>query len=169
MAATRTTQRKRGATRRRTTKMAVVEEVAETEETEVSQPTQDMHFFRPIHFEINADDVDRAVNFYQDVFGWDIKKYDDPSGEMIYYLVNTGSGTEYGVNGAIMPRIDFHASTINTISVPDRDEYVEKVVNAGGKLISKSEIPNVGSFAYVMDSEGNILGILTPVENMMEM
>src|SRR5271157_1712305 len=157
MAATRTTQRRRGATRRRTTKKAVSEEVEEVDATEVSPATPEMHYFRPIHFEINADNVDRAVEFYRDVFGWEINKYDSPDATMIYFMVKTGADTEYGVNGAIMPRIDFHATTINTISVPDRDEYVDKVVNAGGKLVRKDDIPHVGLFAYVMDTEGNLL------------
>ena len=30
---------------------------------------------RIVHFEINADDPQRAVAFYQNVFGWEIKKW----------------------------------------------------------------------------------------------
>ncbi|MGI5916342.1 MAG: VOC family protein [Anaerolineae bacterium] len=33
---------------------------------------------RVIHFELNADDPERAARFYQDVFGWTIEKWDGP-------------------------------------------------------------------------------------------
>ena len=31
-----------------------------------------------VHFEIPADDVERAQKFYTEAFGWDIKKFDMP-------------------------------------------------------------------------------------------
>ena len=31
---------------------------------------------RVVHFEISADDPERAVKFYQKVFSWEIKKWD---------------------------------------------------------------------------------------------
>ena len=30
------------------------------------------------HFEMPADDVDRAQKFYKDVFGWDMQKWSNP-------------------------------------------------------------------------------------------
>ena len=33
---------------------------------------------RVIHFEINADDPERAVEFYRGVFGWDITNMGGP-------------------------------------------------------------------------------------------
>ncbi len=33
---------------------------------------------RVVHFEINADDPERAAKFYQNVFGWKIKKWEGP-------------------------------------------------------------------------------------------
>lgn len=31
---------------------------------------------RVVHFEISADDPTRAVNFYTNAFGWEIKKWE---------------------------------------------------------------------------------------------
>ncbi len=42
---------------------------------------------RPIHFEIPADDPDRAIAFYRDVFGWKFQKWEGP---MPYWLITTG-------------------------------------------------------------------------------
>ncbi len=39
-----------------------------------------------MHFEINADNLDRAIKLYRDVFKWDIK----PVEWMKYWLANTG-------------------------------------------------------------------------------
>ena len=39
-----------------------------------------------IHFEVDADDVDRAKGFYENVFGWTIRPWGPPN----YYLIDTG-------------------------------------------------------------------------------
>lgn len=50
-------------------------------------------------FEIPADDPGRAAKFYDDVFGWKVKKWDGPAD---YWLVTTGEDEEPGINGAII-------------------------------------------------------------------
>jgi predicted enzyme related to lactoylglutathione lyase len=112
-----------------------------------------------IHFEINADDPERAVEFYKKVFGWKIDKWEGP---VDYWLVATGDEKEPGIDGAIMERMR-KATTVNTISVPSIDEFVKKVKKNGGKQVSeKSVIPKTGYFAYCQDTEGNLFGILQP-------
>lgn len=32
-----------------------------------------------VHFELPADDVERAQKFYKDIFGWDFHKWDMPA------------------------------------------------------------------------------------------
>lgn len=114
---------------------------------------------RVIHFEINADDPRRAVEFYEKVSGWKINKWEGPAE---YWLVRTGDEKQPGINGAIMERMD-KARTVNTIDVPSVDEYVKKVVKAGGKQVSKKNaIKGIGYFAYCADTEGNIFGIMQP-------
>jgi predicted enzyme related to lactoylglutathione lyase len=48
-----------------------------------------------VHFEIPADDVQRAKRFYQKAFGW---KISDPW-KMDYYFVETKKKGEEGING----------------------------------------------------------------------
>jgi predicted enzyme related to lactoylglutathione lyase len=113
---------------------------------------------RVIHFEISADNPDRAVKFYQDVFEWEIIKWDGP---VDYWLTTTGDENQPGINGAIKNRVDPKQATINTIDVPSVDDFIEKILNAGGKVIMpKMEIPGVGFHAYCQDTEGNIFGIM---------
>ena len=40
---------------------------------------------RVVHFEIHADDPERAVAFYTGVFGWTVNRY----GDMPYWLLTT--------------------------------------------------------------------------------
>jgi len=59
---------------------------------------------RPIHFEIPADRPERAVAFYEHLFGWQFQKWDGP---MPYWLVRTGDGpasTEDSFRGPIRGR-----------------------------------------------------------------
>jgi predicted enzyme related to lactoylglutathione lyase len=117
---------------------------------------------RVVHFEIPADNTSRAVQFYKSVFGWDIQKTQMP---MEYYLATTGKEGTMGINGAIMEKKGATAKTIvNTIDVPNVDEFVKKITNAGGTQVTKKDtIPGVGDFCYCMDTEGNLFGILQPV------
>jgi len=56
---------------------------------------------RVVHFEFYVDDPERAVKFYQEVFGWKITKWEGP---VDYWLVTTGEEGEPGIDGAIARR-----------------------------------------------------------------
>ena len=111
---------------------------------------------RVSHFEINADEPERAARFYKDLFGWEITKWEGP---VEYWLIVTGPDTEPGINGGLMKRMP-GASTINTIVVDSVDNYLKKVKAAGGKTVMpKQTIPGIGYQAYVTDTEGNVFGL----------
>lgn len=47
-----------------------------------------------------------------------------------------------------------------TIDVPGIDAALEKIERLGGsKLVGRTEIPDMGYYAYFTDSEGNVLGL----------
>ena len=111
---------------------------------------------RPIHFELPADDPDRAAKFYSETFGWKIKKWDGP---MEYWMVSTGEGP--GIDGGMMRRPHPGASTVNTIGVASLDDTVDKVVASGGKVVvPRMAVPGVGYLAYCNDPEGNMFGLM---------
>ena len=112
---------------------------------------------RVIHFEITAHEPERAVKFYEDVFGWKTQRWDGPQ---TYWLMTTGPDGTPGINGGIMRKMEGTPGTMNTIGVPSVDEFVKKVVEQGGKVaLPKMAIPGVGYQAYCLDTEGNIFGI----------
>ena len=118
---------------------------------------------RVVHFEIHADDPQRAANFYQNVFGWQINKWEGPED---YWLVTTGANTEPGINGAILQRRgpingDAVIAYVCTIDVPDIDEAMAKATSQGATVaLPKMPVPSVGWLAYYKDSEGNIFGMM---------
>lgn len=111
---------------------------------------------RVVHFEIPADDPERANEFYSGVFGWDVKRF----GEQDYWLANTGDPNTPGINGAIMKRKHPAQPVVSSISVPSVDEYAKKVERAGGQIVvPKFVVPGVGHLAFFKDTEGNIFGL----------
>jgi predicted enzyme related to lactoylglutathione lyase len=120
---------------------------------------------RVAHFEIHADNPDRAIAFYTGLFGWEFKKWDGP---MPYWLITTGPDSEPGINGGLMKRMgpppaDGQAvnAYVCTTMVPDLDASFQKAIAAGGTVaLPKMPVPGVGWLAYVKDTEGNILGLM---------
>ncbi len=118
---------------------------------------------RVIHFEISADDPERAAGFYEEVFGWKTQKWDGPQS---YWLLTTGDEGQPGINGGLMKRAENplpSSSATNTIDVPSVDEYAQSVEAHGGKvMMPKFAIPGIGYLAYCADTEGNVFGIMQP-------
>lgn len=112
---------------------------------------------RVVHFEISANDPEKVVAFYQNVFGWKINKWEGPEE---YWLVETGEGEEPGIDGGIFRPNEVFSGTVNTIDVPDIDAYIERIVQNGGEIaVEKHVIPGVGYNAYAKDVEGTLFGV----------
>ena len=112
---------------------------------------------RVVHFELPADDPERAVTFYKNVFNWEINKWEGP---IDYWLVMTGKEGEPGIDGAIGRRSEM-MGYVNTVDVPDVDEFTSKVVASGGEVVMpKNAVPGVGWLVYCKDTEGNIFGMM---------
>lgn len=121
---------------------------------------------RVVHFEIHADEVERAVRFYRDVFSWKI----DPWGGEDYRLITTGKAPELGINGGLLKRRGPRppeGHPVNaypcTIEVRDVDAFAKKVEEAGGKIVvPKIAVAGVGWLTYANDTEGNMFGMMQP-------
>ena len=120
---------------------------------------------RPVHFDITADDPERAVAFYEKAFGWKIDRWEG-GGPMDYWLVTTGE-SEPGINGGISRRDEGAApATTNTIAVDNLDDAMAAVKDAGGEVIQdRMPIPGVGWFSAFTDTEGNRFGLMQPDES----
>ena len=115
---------------------------------------------RPIHFEIPADNPDRAIAFYQSTFGWQFQKWESPQP---YWLIVTGEKDTPGIDGGMMPRRAPGESTVNTLQVSSLDAAIAAVTKHGGKItVPKMPIGGVGWLAYCTDTEGNAFGLMQP-------
>jgi len=120
---------------------------------------------RVVHFEIHADDPERAGRFYTGVFGWTVNRF----GDQEYWLLSTGTD-QPGIDGAILPRQGNRPAVgapivgmVNTVQVDDLDASLSKAFELGGALaLDKMAIPGVGTVAYVLDTESNVVGMLQP-------
>jgi predicted enzyme related to lactoylglutathione lyase len=118
-----------------------------------------------VHFEIPADDPERATKFYRELFGWDIKKHDAPGGPE-YWLISTvptdsqGRPARPGVNGGLMRRQHPAHPPVNYVGVESVDEYVRKAKRLGAEeYMPKTAVKGMGWFAYLRDPEGNVFAI----------
>ena len=114
------------------------------------------------HFEIPADDVERASKFYTGVFEWKMQKLanpEDPSKDYWFFDTKDEKGNK-GIGGGLMKRQAPEHSVTNYITVPSVDDYTSKIEKAGGKVIMpKTEIPEMGFILVFLDTENNMFGL----------
>lgn len=119
------------------------------------------------HFEIPADDIGRARKFYEGIFGWKTSEFPMESG--LYVGLHTGPTDEKNmvqepgfINGGMFERQAQFPVTGPTIAVTvdDLDATLEKVKAAGGTvLMEKKKIMGMGFYAYIKDTEDNVIGV----------
>lgn len=117
---------------------------------------------RVVHFEIPFDDGERARNFYKEVFGWQVTELPD----MGYTLVTSGPSGDAGptepgfINGGMMQREEPFTSPNIVIDVPNIDEALQAVNEAGGSTINERQsVGDMGYAAAFKDPEGNVVGL----------
>lgn len=130
-----------------------------------------------VHFELPVDDRQRAADFYKNAFGWDAHMLGEEFGG--YTTVMTTETDEQtqrpttpgAINGGFYNRKDVGegAAPSIVIAVDDINEAMEQVKKAGGTVLGGSQgegkpddIPGVGLYISILDSEGNRVGILQP-------
>ena len=118
---------------------------------------------RVVHFEIHAGDPERAVSFYEKVFGWSFQKWEGP---MEYWLIVTGADDKPGINGGLIRRrgeLDGQAviAYVCTVDVEDVDKSTATALQHGGSIaVPKMPISGMGWLVYCKDTEGNIFGMM---------
>jgi predicted enzyme related to lactoylglutathione lyase len=120
---------------------------------------------RVVHFEVHAEEPERAIRFYETAFEWRFTKF---AGPQDYWVIETGPASEPGINGGLIRRrgaIDGTAviAYVCTIQVAVLDDALARVEAAGGTpVVPKMAIPGVGWLLYCKDSEGNVFGMMQP-------
>lgn len=78
------------------------------------------------HFEIPADDIDRAQKFYKDVFGWNMQKWvNHENSEKDYWMFETRDENENkGLSGGMIKRPAPEHTMTNYITVSSIEDYL---------------------------------------------
>lgn len=120
----------------------------------------------PSYFEIQADDPNRAVKFYQEVFGWQFTK--QPHMPIEYFRIMT-NGQRGGLLKRPAPVPPGPAGTnayVCSMEVTDFDATAEKILANGGQIaLPKFAVPGVCWQGYFIDTEGNTFGLFQPDPN----
>ena len=116
-----------------------------------------------VHFDVSAENPERAKKFYADLLGW---KFTSLPGPAAYHLIETtGLDGKKGVGGGMSLRERGPAGIINYFGVESIDAAMEKVVKSGGKVVtSRQEVPGWGYLGVCLDTEGNAFGLFEEAE-----
>ncbi|MEO5927053.1 MAG: VOC family protein [Patescibacteria group bacterium] len=127
---------------------------------------------RVSHFEIHAENPERAIEFYTKIFGWKITKWE--GGQMEYWMVETGGREEAGgINGGLVRRTGPAPANdgpisgyVCTMTVESYDDMHEKILANGGSVaLPKMALVGMAWQGYYKDTEGNCIGIHQPDTN----
>jgi uncharacterized protein len=134
-----------------------------------------------VHFEMPAKDNARVKKFYEEAFGWGMNQMGDDMGGYIVATTTpsdptTGRPTDPGaINGGFFqynaknPHLQYPSIVI---AVDDLKKAMEEVVKAGGEIIGgrkpkePDDIPGIGLYIAIFDTEGNRVGLLQPAPSM---
>lgn len=120
--------------------------------------------FTPDHFTVWAElptkDLDRAIKFYNQVFQLDLKKDDTGPNPMAMFPTKNNTG----IAGHLYPgkpAADGAGPTIHFASPDKLEDALERVTQAGGKVLSEVITIPAGRFGYCQDTEGNSIGVFS--------
>ena len=124
-----------------------------------------------VHFEMPYEDAGRLAKFYEQTFGWNMKKTGSEMGN--YVVAQTAETDDKNmvktpgtINGGFFPKKpDWPAQYPSVvIAVDDIKKSMQAVANAGGNVLGEPiEIPGIGHYVSFTDTEGNRVSILQPV------
>lgn len=112
------------------------------------------------HFSINSDQPERAMRFYEAVFGWKFQAWGPPG----FFMIDMPAPT-MPLRGSLQQRPQGRPAPLTgfeiTISVPDAAATVRAVENHGGEIVMElCTLPGIGQLFYFKDPEGNMVGAM---------
>ena len=111
-----------------------------------------------VHFDLPADDPERAKNFYSSLFGWTFEQA--PGYPDYYFIGTTAEDGSPGIGGGMGKRGFPDQKITNYIGVSSIDSCLTEVARLGGKVVlTKMPVPKFGYLAVCEDTEGNSFGL----------
>lgn len=125
-----------------------------------------------VHFEFPGKDMERMKEFYSKAFGWKLNQLGPEMGN--YVVAHTGETDEKGmiknpgqINGGFYKAsedpMSQHPSVV--IAVQNLEQAIENVKAAGGTIHGEPyDIPGVGKYVSMIDTEGNRVSLLQALQ-----
>ena len=126
-----------------------------------------------VHFEIHGSEPQVLITFYSQLFGWRFTQF----GDMSYWAIDTGEGSigmntpGIGINGGLTqrrgPRPESGAPVNGSnivVGVDDADALFAEGIRLGAhEALPLEDMPGVGRVGYLLDPDGNVFGLISPV------
>jgi predicted enzyme related to lactoylglutathione lyase len=121
-------------------------------------PTNEYHNGKLVWADLVTTDIEKAVKFYTDAFGWEAKYFDDENfvemthdGRVICSIVGYDSGVAE----------DGDARWLVSVSVDDVDAAADLARQKGGDILEPAtDLPGRGRYSVISDPQGAILMLL---------
>lgn len=110
-----------------------------------------------VHVELNTTDVDKAKDFYGNLFDWELADMAMGPSD-VYTVIKPGQGTGGGLLKNPMPGAP--SFWLAYVLVDDIGEATRKAASLGAKVIRDSvEVPDMGWLSIIQDPTGAALGL----------
>ena len=107
------------------------------------------------HVELPSDDLDRAQRFYSELFGWEMQQVPEMPDYAMFQSGPGQSGGAIGLRDQTVP----HQMRIY-VEVESLDQTVARTLELGGSVsVEITDVPGMGRYAAVVDTEGNEIGL----------
>jgi uncharacterized protein len=135
--------------------------VSANQEKTKSKIKQNIEMKNPVrYFEIPVQDLERAIKFYNSVFGFEFEKDNIDGNEMAFFPEDEKGK---GISGALAKGKTYKPSKTGTLIYFDSENIDKTLIkveeNDGEILYPKTSIGDLGFVAEFQDSEGNKIAI----------
>ena len=127
-----------------------------------------------VHFEMPYENKQRMADFYGAAFGWESQMLGPSMGDYVVMTTTemdeqTKFPKEPGrINGGFFKKTKDPQCPSVVIAVDDIQDAMKKVEEAGGKVVGgqkagePDDIPGIGLYVSIIDTEGNRISLLQP-------
>ncbi len=127
-----------------------------------------------VHFEMPYENRDRMADFYSQAFGWQLNKLGSDMGDYVVAMTSERSDPRARpekpgvIDGGFFKKSKQNQVPGIVVAVDDIKAAMRKVEASGGKIIGASQgkepddIPGVGLYISIQDTEGNRVALLEP-------
>ena len=110
-----------------------------------------------VHLELNTPDLDKAKEFYGQMFGWTFSDMNTPAGIYSTFQPDKAPG------GGLTSMADAPKGWSAYVGVDDIKAATDKAASLGAKVcMSCQEIPNIGWMTVLIDPTGAMINLFQP-------